>query len=150
MRKTTKKDEITATDVIGATNDALAPLSDSAVLDKYERYYKNNPEKPITSKIGIGISKSYENPAIAAARAKRGGVYMQQINEKGDAIGAPKHFTSMRYAYEIGLKVSLNGHIEFRGRVKKSSEPIKKTFEGVGTFLFSNAPVKLEEKGEEA
>jgi hypothetical protein len=143
MRKTTKKDEITATEVIGATNETLATITDEQVISKY--FYKNNPEEEIKTKIGIGVQKSYENPAVSAARKARSGVYMQRVEPvTGQPIGAPKHYSSMRYAYELGLG-TLAGHIEFRGRVKKSSEPIRNNYGDKGSFLFSNAPVKLED-----
>lgn len=128
----------------------ITTVTDTEVVERAERYYKNAPDKPITTKIGIGVAKSYENPAIAAARAKRGGIYLQQIDPvTGEKIGELRHFSSMRYAYE-GIGADLSSHIAFRGRVKQSAKPLKRTFEGIGTFLFSNAPVKLEAEKEQA
>ena len=98
------------------------------------RHYKANPEEEIKTAIGIGVAKSYDNPAIAAARKVRRGVYVTV----GDA--APAYYESTYKAF-TGLKIpaSVGQIIAFRGRLRKPENAAGLPFKvGEVTYFFSD------------
>jgi hypothetical protein len=95
---------------------ATAPATATATAPATElRYYKAEPDKAIKTEIGRAVSKSYEIPAIAQARKVRKGCIVRLATEPESAA---RHYESVRKAYD-GEGINLNGHIPFRGRLRK-------------------------------
>jgi hypothetical protein len=80
-----------------------------------ERTYKARPNEVISTKIGLGVALSYENPAIAEARKVRRGCTVRREDEAPDAA---RYYESVRKAFD-GEGINLNGHIPFRGSLRK-------------------------------
>ena len=139
MRKATKKTEISKEITETPT---LAPIDAKETI--YDRYYKADTERPITTAIGVGVAKSYDNPLIAAARKMRKGCYFCEIVE--GKKGEERHAESVRKSYDI-LGIDLAGHIPFRGRLRKEENATGLILtKGTRKFFFRDAERLLEEK----
>lgn len=81
------------------------------------RTYKARPETEISTKIGIGVARSYDNPAIAASRKVRRGCTVYNATA-GETAKDARYYESVCKAFN-GEGINLNGHIPFRGSLRK-------------------------------